>query len=384
MKITGLSINCMEYQQDFWMSSASANQIYNKRFCILVRIMTDEGIVGIGESDYPGGPPSSVVSVLEKELGPSLIGKNPLDIQAIWDDMYYMHIQHSRVGIHMHAISGIDIALWDIAGKVAGLPCYRLWGGHHNLIPAYSSGGMYYGLPGENPDGMLGMESEMAYTKEKGFRGYKMKVGKPTLTLQQDLARVQYARDSLGEDVDLIVDANCTWDLPLAYKYLPYLEELGITFIEGPFQLDHPYSYQALSQQTRIPLAGSENESSIRGFQDLMRSGVYFVQPNVCRVGGPTGMRRIMNLIDLNERVFAPHSWSSIICMTANMHLMATVRKHYMLEYDINPSAFREDLILEPYPFKQGTYEIPDRPGFGLELNMETVTRHTIYQTQVF
>ena len=88
MKITGLSINCMEYQQDFWMSSASANQIYNKRFCILVRIMTDEGIVGIGESDYPGGPPSSVVSVLEKELGPSLIGKNPLDIQAIWDDMY--------------------------------------------------------------------------------------------------------------------------------------------------------------------------------------------------------------------------------------------------------------------------------------------------------
>ena len=97
---------------------ASANQIYNKRFCILVRIMTDEGIVGIGESDYPGGPPSSVVSVLEKELGPSLIGKNPLDIQAIWDDMYYMHIQHSRVGIHMHAISGIDIALWDIAGKL--------------------------------------------------------------------------------------------------------------------------------------------------------------------------------------------------------------------------------------------------------------------------
>ena len=120
-----------------------------------------------------------------------------------------------------------------------------------------------------------------------------------------------------------------------------------------------------------------------------MRSGVYFVQPNVCRVGGPTGMRRIMNLIDLNERVFAPHSWSSIICMTANMHLMATVRKHYMLEYDINPSAFREDLILEPYPFKQGTYEIPDRPGFGLELNtiaakfmkarFEEVMNQTIY-----
>ena len=296
-----------------------------------------------------------------------------------------MHIQHSRVGIHMHAISGIDIALWDIAGKVAGLPLLSFVGRASQFdSPHIVAAACTTDFLGKNPDGMLGMESEMAYTKEKGFRGYKMKVGKPTLTLQQDLARVQYARDSLGEDVDLIVDANCTWDLPLAYKYLPYLEELGITFIEEPFQLDHPYSYQALSQQTRIPLAGSENESSIRGFQDLMRSGVYFVQPNVCRVGGPTGMRRIMNLIDLNERVFAPHSWSSIICMTANMHLMATVRKHYMLEYDINPSAFREDLILEPYPFKQGTYEIPDRPGFGLELNMETVTRHTIYQTQVF
>lgn len=213
MKITGLTINCMEYKQAFWMSSASANQVYNNRFCILVRIMTDAGIVGVGEADYPGGPPSSVVSVLEKELGPALIGKDPLNVQAIWDDMYYMHIQHSRVGIHMHAISGIDIALWDIVGKVAGLPCYKLWGGHHNVIPAYSSGGMYYGLPGENPDGMMGMEDEMALTQRMGFKGYKMKVGKPTLTLQQDIARVRYARESLGNDVDIMVDANCTWDI---------------------------------------------------------------------------------------------------------------------------------------------------------------------------
>lgn len=383
MKITGLKINCMEYKQDFWMSSASANQVYNNRFCIFIQIFTDAGITGIGEADYPGGPPSSVVAVLEKELGPALIGKDPLSIQAIWDDMYYMHIQHSRVGIHMHAISGIDIALWDIAGKVAGLPCYRLWGGHHNMIPAYSSGGMYYGLPGENPDGMMGMEAEMALTKQKGFRGYKMKVGKPTLTLQQDIARVRYARDCLGDHFDLIVDANCTWDLLRAYDYLPYLEELGVKFIEEPFQLNQPQTYKKLSEATRIPLAGSENETSLLGFTDIMHSGVYFVQPNVCRVGGPTNMRRIMTLIDLNERIFAPHSWSSIICMSANMHLMATTRKHYMLEYDINPSAFREDLVAEPYPFKDGIYEIPDRPGLGLEINFDTVEKHTVYEAMV-
>lgn len=383
MKITGLTINCMEYKQAFWMSSASANQVYNNRFCILVRIATDAGIVGIGEADYPGGPPSSVVSVLENELGPALIGKNPLNIQALWDDMYYMHIQHSRVGIHMHAISGIDIALWDIAGKAAGLPCYQLWGGHHNVIPAYSSGGMYYGLPGENPDGMLGLEAELALTKERGFRGYKMKIGKPSLTLSQDIARVQYARDVLGQETDLMVDANCTWDLPKAYAYLPHLERLNIQFLEEPFQLNCPQSYQALAQRTRILLAASENESSIFGFRELMDAGIYFVQPNVSRAGGPTNMRRIMTLIDLNERVFAPHSWSSIICMTANMHLMATTRKHYMLEYDINPSAFREDLITEPYPFSDGCYTIPDRPGLGLELNLDTVEKHTIYRAQV-
>lgn len=371
-------MNCMEYTQDFWMSSASANQVYNNRFCILVRIYTDEGIVGIGESDYPGGPPAVVISVLEKELGPALIGKDPLNIQAIWDSMYYMHIQHSRVGIHMHAISGIDIALWDIAGKAAGLPCYKLWGAHHNQIPAYSSGGMYYGRGGENPDGMLGMEAEMEYTKKMGFKGYKMKVGKPTLTLSQDIQRVRYARESLGPDVDLIVDANCTWDLPRAYAYLPYLEELNIKFLEEPFQLNQPQSYKLLSQQTRIPLAGSENESSIYGFQELLSAGLYYLQPNSCRVGGPTNMRRIMTLIDLNERVFAPHSWSSIICMTVNMHLMATCRKHYMLEYDINPSAFREDLITNPYPMEAGTYTIPDRPGFGLALNMDTVAKRTV------
>lgn len=383
MKITGLTINCMEYQQAFWMSSASANQVYNNRFCIVVRILTDEGIVGIGEADYPGGPPSSVVAVLEKELGPSLIGRDPLNIQAIWDDMYYMHIQHSRVGIHMHAISGIDIALWDIAGKAAGLPCYKLWGGHHNIIPAYSSGGMYYGRPGENPDGMMGMEEEMALTKRMGFQGYKMKVGKPTLTLRQDIARVRYARESLGPDVDLMVDANCTWDLPRAYQYLPYLEELGVKFLEEPFQLNCPQSYKKLTEQTRLPLAGSENESSIYGFMELMDAGVYYVQPNVCRVGGPTNMRRIMTLIDLNERVFAPHAWSSIICMTADMHLMATTRRHYMLEYDINPSAFREELITNPYPFQDGSYTIPDRPGLGLELNQETLKKHTVYSAEV-
>lgn len=383
MKITGLTIHCMEYQQAFWMSSASANQVYNNRFCILVQIATDAGIVGIGESDYPGGPPSSVVAVLEKELGPALIGKDPLDIQAIWDEMYYMHIQHSRVGIHMHAISGIDIALWDIAGKAAGLPCYRLWGGHHSVIPAYASGGMYYGLPGENPDGLLGMEAELELTKRMGFRGYKMKVGKPTLTLEQDVARVRFAREHLGPETDLMVDANCTWDILRAYAYLPYLEELGVKFLEEPFQLNSPQSYRTLARQTRIPLAGSENESSLYGFRELMDAGVYFVQPNVCRAGGPTNMRRIMTLIDLEERVFAPHSWSSIICMTANMHLMATTRRHYMLEYDINPSAFREDLIQEPYPFRDGCYTIPDRPGLGLALNMDTVDRHTVYRAEV-
>lgn len=104
------------------------------------------------------------------------------------------------------------------------------------------------------------------------------------------------------------MDANCTWDLPRAYAYLPYLEELNVKFLEEPFQLNHPHSYRTLAGQTRIPLAGSENESSIYGFQEFMNAGVYFVQPNVCRVGGPTNMRRIMTLIDLNERVFAPHA----------------------------------------------------------------------------
>ena len=116
---------------------------------------------------------------------------------------------------------------------------------------------------------------------------------------------------------------------------------------------------------------------------ELMDAGVYYVQPNVCRVGGPTNMRRIMTLIDLNERVFAPHAWSSIICMTADMHLMATTRRHYMLEYDINPSAFREELITNPYPFQDGSYTIPDRPGLGLELNQETLKKHTVYSAEV-
>ena len=381
MKITGLSINCMEYQQDFWMSSASANQIYNKRFCILVRIMTDEGIVGIGESDYPGGPPSSVVSVLEKELGPSLIGKNPLDIQAIWDDMYYMHIQHSRVGIHMHAISGIDMAIWDAIGKYLNQPVCNLIGGcFRDRVKAYATG--FYRIEGAvYPDDAV--KEAVGYVN-KGFTGMKVKIG---MGVQKDIEHIRAIREAVGPDIMLGADANCAYNVSTAVQLIDGLKDYNLYFLEEPLAPEDMRGYMQLRFMTPTMITAGENMFGKIALREWISNGALDIyQPDLGHAGGFTELKKIAALTQAYQTLLMPHVWGSGVLLAATLQFLATLPPvpmtsfpwEPMIEFDQSEHPFRFELINNGIEFKDGHLIVPKKPGIGVEINRDVLKKFKI------
>lgn len=185
MKITDVKVIGLNYplKRPFYSSVRKTTS----RSCVLVQIYTDEGIIGLGEADYAGGPASSTMKIISEEIIPLVIGKDPFQIEAIWQAVYSARMQHGRRGILMHALSGVDIALWDIVAKAANLPLYKLLGSYANQVPVYASGGLYQ--DDLDPSGMKGLLEEVNTCLEKGFKAYKMKIGK--LSLKADLNRLK-------------------------------------------------------------------------------------------------------------------------------------------------------------------------------------------------
>ena len=380
MKITDVKTTAMKYPMDYTFSNAvDGPAMLRARQCLIVEVFTDEGIAGVGEADLVGCPPETTMAVIEKELKPLVLGKDPLAVEQLWELMYSARIMHGRRGLLMHAISGIDIALWDIIGKAAGLPLCRLLGCYSDRVPAYASGGMYKGTDEENPDGMNGLQEEIETAVRRGFRAYKMKIGKRRLSIAADMRRVEEARRLLGPDTPLMVDCNCSWDYARAVKTIPYLEELDVKFIEEPVPVDMVETSARIAATTRIPIAGYESETHLLGFLDLMQRGkVYYLQPDACRVGGITALRKIIALSQVYEREICTHAWSSAVSLAANLHLMATASNADFLEYDINPNALREELSVHPFILEQGNVLLPQRPGLGVELNPDTVKKYSL------
>jgi len=345
------------------------------RSCVLLEVHTDAGIVGLGEADYAGGPPASTIQVLREEIIPLILGKDPFEVEGIGKTIYDARMQHGRRGILMHALSGVDIALWDIIGKAAKLPLYQLLGSNTDRVRVYASGGLY--RDEFDPTGMKGLLEEVQAALERGFQAYKMKIGR--LSFAADLKRVQEVRKLLGPDRELMVDCNNNWDLPTALKWLPYLEELDVKFIEEPFPVDNLEDSARLAEKTRIPLAGFENETNLWGFRDIItKNAAYFIQPNAARVGGITAMRKIAALAQAFNRSVCPHAFSSMVCIMANMHLLATLPNGVFLEYDVNENALREELNLHPLVIDNGWVQLPQRPGLGVELNRDTVGKYLL------
>ncbi len=372
-----------------YMSAAGAQAVRN---ALLLEIETDNGLIGIGEAGSAGGPLASTQVVVQQELKPLLVGEDPLLIERLWQKMFQRTRQHGRRGIVMHAISGLDMALWDIAGKVANLPVYRLLGAYCDKVEAYASGGFYQ----EGKD-VSALTDEAAGYIAQGYRAMKMKVGRNPSTqtnlremlaqneryvvsLDEDLARVEAVRKALGREAKLMIDINCAWSPALAIQMGQALEPYHLYWIEEPVATDDIRGSAEVARALGTAVAGYETEIGLYGFRELIiRGAVDIVQPDIAWAGGFTECRRIAALAHAYNLMVAPHAFSSAITLVASMHLLASIPNGLILEFDQNPNALRQELLKEPIiADRDGCVTLPDRPGLGVELDPATVEKYRV------
>ncbi len=368
---------------------ASAAGVQARRGALIVEIETDDGIVGIGEAGLGGGVTADVI---EKDLAPLLIGEDPLLIEFLWQKMFARTRQYGRRGIVMQAISGIDMALWDIAGKVAKLPVYRLLGAARDRVEAYASGGFYQ--EGKSAADLAG---EAEGYRARGFRGMKMKVGRNPSTQthlrqligqaefcevepEEDLARVAAVRQALGPQAKLMIDVNCAWSPAVAIEMGRAMEPYKLYWIEEPVATDDIDGSARVADALATPIAGYETEVGLYGFRQLIdRGAVDIVQPDIAWSGGFSEGRRIAAYAQAHHRMVAPHAFAGAVLLVASLHFAASIPNGLLLEWDQNPNALRDELLKDPLRLEpDGTVKPPERPGLGIELDRAAVERYRI------
>ena len=385
MKIVDIRTIPLSYRCDPPYGSAGGMQA--RRGGLLVEIETDDRVSGIGEAGVGGG---ATASVIDKVLRPMLIGEDALLIEGLWQKMFARTRQFGRRGIVMNAISGIDIALWDIAGKVARLPLYRLLGGCRERVEAYASGGFYQ--QGKSVEDLAG---EAESYRARGFRGMKMKIGRNPSTQthlrhlvdhaglcevepEEDIARVAAVRRALGPRAKLMVDVNCAWSPAVAIEMGRALEPHKLYWIEEPVATDDIGGSAMVADALATPIAGYETEIGLDGFRELItRNAVDIVQPDIAWSGGFSECRRIAAVAQAHHRMVAPHAFASAVTLAASLHFIASISNGLVLEFDQNPNGLRDELLKEPIRIDgDGMIRLPERPGLGIELDPKAVERY--------
>jgi L-alanine-DL-glutamate epimerase-like enolase superfamily enzyme len=274
------------------------------RNAVLVEIETSEGLTGIGEAAYFGGPPVITRMIIEKELKAYLVEEDPLDIERLWETMYQRSIKHGRKGAVIASMSGIDIALWDIKAQAAGMPLHKLLGGCHEKIRAYASAGFY-----AEGKGLKELAEEMASYVAEGFNAVKMKIGR--LSAQEDLARIKAVREAIGDQVDLLVDGNNAYTSYQAIQLARRMEDYNIFWFEEPVPAEDLEGSAAVAAAIDMPVAAGENEFTRYGFRDLfLHRAVDIAQPDVTWCGGITEAKKIAAMASAWNISCVPHSFS--------------------------------------------------------------------------
>ena len=370
-----------------------ANYTMATKPALLVEVETDQGLVGLGESAHFGGPMASTAQVIEGELRDYLVGQDPRNIEYLWEMMHKRAYKHARGGIVIAAISGIDIALWDLRGKMAGMPLWRLLGGYRQRVPAYATGGFY-----SEDKGVKELTREMASYVKHGFRAVKMKIGRNPdielsplrvmdsagrceVTLEEDLERVAAVRDTIGPDIKLMVDANGAWDVPIAIKMGRAMERFDIYWYEEPISPDDVAGSAEVASRVDIAVAGYETCSyGIVDFNDYIKArAVHFVQPDVAWAGGITESLKIAHMAQAANLPIAPHIHGSAVAVAAAVHLLGAVRNGSMAETVFPAHALMNELVKEPLLVdRKGYITLSDAPGLGMELDPKIVKKYRV------
>ena len=370
-----------------------ANYVMATKPALLVEVETSAGLVGLGEAAHFGGPLVSTRTVIEQELRPHIVGEDPRDIERLWETMHQRAYKHARGGLLVAAISGIDIALWDLRGKLAGMPVWRLLGGYRRRVPAYATGGFY-----AEGKGRAELAAEMRAYVAHGFRAVKMKVGRNSdvegsplramahrgvceVSLAEDLARVRAVREAIGPDVRLMIDANGAWDVPTAVRAGRALEPLDVYWFEEPVCPDDVAGSAVVADKVAIPIAGYETCSYGRyAFRDYIAArAIHFVQPDVAWAGGLSETLKIAHLAQASNLPVAPHIHGSAVAVAAAVHLLGALPNGSMAEMVFPAHPLMAELAREPLVVgADGHIELSERPGLGIELDPRIVAKYRV------
>jgi D-arabinonate dehydratase/D-galactarolactone cycloisomerase len=359
-----------------------ASVVFGGYRATIVQVYTDAGLIGVGEC-MTRLAPRALQAIIE-ELAPVICGRDPRETEVLWELMYgvMMNRGHTR-GFFIEAVSGIDIALWDITGKAHGVPVYHLLGGkQRERIAAYASSLRFRGLE-------TTLDTARGFL-ERGFRAMKIKIGQNPHDPTDDLNLVKAIRQEVGEAITLMVDVNCGYhaDVATALRVGRQLEALNIAWYEEPLSPDHVEGYRTLAAALDMPVAAGEASFTRYDFRDLfVQRAVDIVQPNACRTGGLSEVRKIAAMSSAFHIPYAPHTGScSAVALAVGLHIATALPNFLTYEYmqsdwsKDQPNPLRHDLVKEPIEiFADGYMQPPpDKPGLGIELDEHVLRKYTV------
>lgn len=345
-----------------------------KRDAVLIKVETDEGITGWGEAHH-GRCPGAIAKLMETTLSELVVGMDALDVTAVWQRVYRMQLASHGMGTAAAlALSGLDIALWDIRGKAAGWPLYRLLGGAARAVPAYAGG---ISLGWQPPESLA--EEAQSYVAQ-GYRALKLRVGD---TPQRDIARARAVRAAVGPEVDILVDANTGYTPQDVRRVMPAYEDLAIGWLEEPFPPHDHRAYADAAAAGRVPLAAGENHYTRYEFARLIEDGaVKYAQPDLSKSGGVTETMRIAALCSAWKMSVNPHTSATGINMAASIHLLAAIDNPGYFEGDVAPhNPFRDEVGGVPYRLDgEGCVRPLEGTGHGIEVDEAFVAAHPLIE----
>jgi L-alanine-DL-glutamate epimerase-like enolase superfamily enzyme len=367
MKIADIVVHVLTKPMD--SSLWNPRTKWHEKNVLLVRVETDAGIAGLGEAWCEGSLPASTKTFIEEDVRPLLIGEDPLYIGRIFDHVRETGVISAKRGILAAAQSAIDIALWDILGKLSEQPIFKLLGARRDRVFVYASGGLY--ARGKTPDAL---GKEMAQYTARGFRGVKIKIG--GLPLSEDVARVAAVREAIGPDTRLMIDAVYNYTVPQAIKAARAFEPYDIYFFEAPISHNDHEGLAKLAVATSIPIAGNEVEFGLPAYRRLLDTGaVSYIQADTILCGGISEAAAIAAVAASKRVPFSYHSSSSAVAFAANMHAAAAAQFCDSVEWHTIHQLLFDLVGKEKFHFDDGYVVLPSSPGLGIDLDLNDIRK---------
>lgn len=383
MKITGIDLSILESPYEYGMVD-NADDSRGPKYAMVVRVRTDEGITGYADCDsHPHimkaliDAPSYLPAFCEG-LKYAVIGQNPFEYEKIWTDMYQSAFYHGRRGAAIHAMSAIDIAIWDIIGKAANQPVSSMLGGRkHERVKAYAST-----LFRHSQDDMRRAVDKY---RNMGFKAIKFGWGIVTKEPKRVVDLVAAARAEAGSEIDIMVDGMWSADVKQVIGLVKQLEQYDVFFVEEPLVSDNLPGYKKLANSVNARIACGEQLAGLFEYEQLIRDGdVDIIQPDLSRAGGLTEAKKLVTMVEQAGKLLIPHAWTSDLLTAASLHLNSYQTNPVFQEFCTNDSPLSRALAVNPLVLHSDGYlDVPKAAGLGIEVNEEVVERYTIDRLKI-